>query len=168
MVEYWRAVFGRLGWAALETLFIAAVSLAPLLAGRWVYFAKLRPAGQSYWDFLTNGQLAFYSMGSLAALLLVCLRKRLPDLANLVVGAFSVGALIFLMVLVGVDPTLSKGAYELVGRGALYLYIAVLIVRMVTDAMKGISTPDALLAGERVTAKLKSGLAARMGVSADE
>lgn len=161
MRQYWRAVGRRLAGAAFDVLFVALIGLAPLLLGRLILVIKPQPGTEKYWTFLTNGQLAFYSMGSLATLLLFCFRKKLPDVGILWVGPFAIACLLFLMVLVGVDPTLHAESFSFVGVAALYLYIAVLLVRIFADAMKDVSPSEALDAGSAASLKTQNELKRR-------
>lgn len=94
MRAYWLAVARHLGSAAFDIIFVAFLSLAPLLFGRMILLMN-QSVSSSYWDFLTNGQLAFFSMGSLASLLLLCFRKKLPNTGTLWIGPFSIFCLLF-------------------------------------------------------------------------
>jgi hypothetical protein len=161
MRAYWSAVFQRLGGSAFDVLFVALISLAPLLLGRLVLVLGPRATEQNYWAFLTNGQLAFFSMGSLATLLLLCFRKKLPDVGTMWIGLFTVFCLLFLMVLVGVDPTLQT-AMSFVGHAALYLYVTVLLVRILAESMKAVGPFDALNAGAKAAQKTQEDLKVRM------
>lgn len=161
MRQYLGAVVRRLGGAAFDVLFVALIGLAPLLLGRLILVIKPQEGTEKYWTFLTNGQLAFYSMGSLATLLLFCFRKKLPDVASLWIGLFSTACLLFLMVLVGVDPTLHAESFSFVGIAAFYLYLAVLLVRILADAIKDVSPSDALNAGRNASLKTENELKRR-------
>lgn len=161
MRAYWLAVARHLGDAIFDVLFVAILSLTPLLLGRIVPLVLNQSQPGAYWEFLTNGQLAFFSMGSLATLLLLCFRKKLPNTGTLWIGFFSVICLLFLMVLVGVDPTLQK-PITWVGQAALYLYGTVLLVRILAEAMKSVGASDALDAGTRAAKKTEQGLKERM------
>jgi len=163
MLDYLKAMWKHLGGAAEDVLFVAVVSLAPLLFGRLVLVFGRRSEG-SYWEFLSNGQLAFYSMGSLAAILLICFRKKLPERVTLFIGLLAILALFFLMVLVGIDPTLNSKSFSFVGWAALVLYIAVQTTRILVEAMRRIGAPDALAAGQKADDETAEGLAERMGV----
>lgn len=169
MWDYTRATTKHLGVAARDVLFVSVISLAPLLFGRLVLVYQPSDLSKgSYFDFLSNGQLSFYSMGSLAAILLACLTKRLPEHISLFIGLFSILALFFLMVLVGKDPTLNASSFGFVGWMALILYVSTQFVRVLVDAMKKVDAPEALGAGKRVDDKLAASLAARKGGSSDE
>jgi type IV secretory pathway VirB6-like protein len=161
MRAYWLAVSRHLLTAAIDVLFVALIGLMPILLGRLALVLGPDGAAQNYWAFLTNGQLAFFSMGSLATLLLICFRKKLPDSGTLWIGSFAVICLFFLMVLVGVDPSLQAAA-AMVGRAALWLYILVLVVRILADAMKAVGPSDALEAGANASRRTASALNDRM------
>jgi hypothetical protein len=161
MGEYLKAVVGHIGTAIFDVLFVAIFSLAPLLLGRLVIPLKNTNPNESYWDFLFNGQLSFFAMGSLATLLLFCFRKKLPDVATLWIGAFAVGCMLFLVALVGFDPTLQMGQ-SFVGQSALLLYSVVLLLRILADAMKAVGVGDALQAGTDASEKVQKQLSERM------
>lgn len=166
MKDYLKAVCGHTGPAILDVFFVSAISLAPLLMGRLVLVFNSDPAKPTaYWEFLSNGQLSFYSMGSLAAILLICFRKKLPETVSLFIGFSAVIALLFLMVLVGIDPTLNSKSFSFVGWAALALYVVTQITKILVDAMKRVETPDAFAAGQRVDNKTADGLAERKGVA---
>lgn len=168
MLEYLKGVGKHLGSATTDVLFVSAISLTPLLFGRLVLVFGNR-SSDSYWDFLSNGQLAFYSMGSLAAILLVCLKRdKLPERASVFLGLAAVLALFFLMVLVGIDPTLNAESFSFVGSAALIMYIAVQVTRILVEAMKHVGPGDALRAGERASKDVQTDLAKRKGVAVDE
>lgn len=162
MSAYWRAVLSHMASATYDVLFVALFSLAPLLLGRLAVIMNGAQHTETYWAFLTNGQLAFFSMGSLATLLLFCFRKKLPDSATLWIGLGTVACLLFLVALVVIDPTLQKGQ-SFVGASALYLYLGVLLIRILADAMKSVGAGDALQAGADVASKVKAQLRTRMG-----
>lgn len=65
------------------------------------------------------------------------------------------------MVLVGADPSLQK-AMTWVGQSALYLYLIVLIVRILAEAMRAVGPNDALDAGARTSQKIEKTLKDRM------
>jgi len=165
MLAYLRAMVNHIGTAFFDVMFVAIVSMSPLLLGRLASVATDRLNSRDYWLFLFNGQLAFYSMSSIAALSLLCLRKKLPDRATLWIGSISLLCLAFLVALVGADPTLQKGQ-AFFGASAIYLYGGVLFLRILADTMKAVGAGDALEAGARVAAKVKEQLAERMGQSA--
>ncbi|MXO58478.1 hypothetical protein GRI89_02810 [Altererythrobacter salegens] len=161
MKAYWKAVLGHLGLAAYDVIFVAFFSLAPLLLGRLAAVVN-KNSTEDYWAFLSNGQLAFFSMGSLATLALLCIRKKLPDSATLWIGLGSIACMLFLVALVAIDPTLQKGQ-AFVGVAAFWLYLGVLVVRILADAMKSVNSGDALQAGATVASKVQDELQRRKG-----
>lgn len=165
MSAYFKAVLRHVGTATFDTIFVAVVGLAPLLVGRLASLVTDGLPDGAYWRFLTNGQLAFYSMSSLATLLLVCLSKKLPDKATKLIGFFAIGCALFLVALVAADPTLQRGQ-AFFGASALYLYLGVLIIRISADAMKAVGPGDALEAGADLATKVRNELAERMGKNA--
>lgn len=68
--------------------------------------------------------------------------------------------MLFLVALVAIDPTLQKGQ-SFVGVAALWLYLGVLFVRILADAMKSVSSGDALQAGAAVASKVRNELQRR-------
>lgn len=162
MAAYWKAVARHLATAAVDVIFVAGLSLAPFLLGRLVALIKQSNDAEKYWAFLFNGQLSFFSMGMLAALLLLCFRKKLPDTATMSIGVFTVGCMLFLVVLVGYDPTLQAGQ-NFIGPWALYLFLVVLAIRIIAEAMKSVGAGDALQAGSAVAARSQRQLSERMG-----
>ena len=140
----------------------------PLLLARLQPFATAQPSTEPFWGFLTSGQLAFYSIGSLAVMLMTVLRQKLPAGFGIIVGLGSIGALIFLAWLIGIDPRLEKASITFVGVTTLYLYIIVQISRIIVEAVKQVGGGDALKAGDNATRAAKIELAARKGVTIDE
>jgi hypothetical protein len=163
MLQYIRAVLRNLWEAALDVLFVVGISLAPLLLGRIVLFAPNGPfhAAEPYWAFLTNGQLSFYSMGMLATLLLLVTDEKLPKALAKFLLAFCVGCLFFLAILVGLDPTLKSNSFEFLGAFTLGIYLAVIVVRIVIEAVRKVGAPEAREAGNEATNKTTDGLRAR-------
>lgn len=167
-MEYLRSWGRHLGTALIDVGVISLITLAPLLLARLRPFAS--PAGgaqEPFWGFLTNGQLAFYSIGSLAAILLAVLRQKVPKTLSLLAGLGSVLSLLFLTWLIGLDPTLQNASMTFVGTTTLYLYLLVQLVRIVVEAAKQIGATDALRAGSNATKAVKNALADRKGVKAD-
>lgn len=161
MTAYWCAVARHFRSAAFDVLFVTLVSMSPLLFGRLISLVLTHSQEGGYWDFLLNGQLAFFSMSSLASLVLLCFRKKLPDKGTLWIGCFSLICLLFLMALVGADPSLQK-APTWVGKWALFLFLAAVIVRILAEAMKSVGPRDALDAGARASERMEQGLRDRM------
>jgi hypothetical protein len=167
-LEYLRSWGRHLGTALIDVGVISLITLAPLLLARLRPFAGAADGvKEPFWGFLTNGQLAFYSIGSLAAILLAVLRQKVPKTLSLLAGLGSVLALLFLTWLIGLDPELQNASTTFVGVIALYLYILVQIVRVIVEAAKQIGANDALRAGAKSTNAVKSALAERKGVSGD-
>jgi hypothetical protein len=80
----------------------------------------------------------------------------------------SIGSLVFLAWLIGIDPTLQKASVTFVGKTTLYIYVAVQIITIFVDAAKNVGAGDALRAGERASRSIKVRLAERKGVTIDE
>ena len=135
MIAFWKAVWGRVLAASYDVLLIAFFSLVPVLLGRFIDQARNPNAG-AYFDFFTNGQLAFYSMGSLAGLLVMCFSDSLGKGSRKAIGAWSVICLIFTAGLVGIDPSLTASSYTPFGPIILGIYISTLIVKIYAEAVK--------------------------------
>ena len=69
--------------------------------------------------------------------------------------------LFFLMVLVGVDPTLKAQSFNFVGRAVLIIYVGALLCRMIAEAMKNVGHAQALNAGAKAPKKLTEELSKR-------
>jgi len=126
--KYLRAAWLNIGPAIFEAGFVAGVSLLPL------FLARLTPLirgeelalGQGWlWKLLTNGQLAFYALGTLAAIALLIFRgdDALPKSLRILFGTLILFFLIFISYLVGVDPTLSSAPTTFVGPFAFWIYL---------------------------------------------
>lgn len=168
-MQFFRSIGQHLGAAAADVLLVSFIALMPLLLARLGPLAT--PNAQSvepFWGFLTNGQLAFYSINSLAVILVAVFRQKLPKTMSFVVGAVSLVTLLFLAWLIGIDPRLQNAPLTFVGVTALYIYIAVQVCRIIVEAAKQIDQKDALAAGEKTSKRVTQGLAERKGVSADD
>lgn len=137
MTEYWKAVSARVLGAAFDVLIVALISLAPVLLGRLVNQLTNKSVG-SYFDFLTNGQLAFYSMGSLATLLVLCFSESMGKISRKVIGTWCAACLLFSAALVGFDPTLNANSYTIFGKIILIVYVVTLLVKIYVDAVKSV------------------------------
>ena len=167
-MEYLRSWVRHLGTALVDVGVVSIITLAPLLLARLRPFANPTEAvSEPFWVFLTNGQLAFYSIGSLAAILLAVLRQKIPKTLSLFAGLGSVLSLLFLTWLLGLDPKLENASITFVGITTLYLYVTVQLVRIMVEAAKQIGATDALRAGSNSTNAVKAALAERKGVKAD-
>jgi hypothetical protein len=152
----------------VDVIVVSSITLMPLLLARLQPFAN--PSAdhtEPFWGFLTSGQLAFYSIGSLAVMLMAVFRQSLPKSLGLAVGFGSVIALLFLAWLIGLDPKLTNASLTFVGITTLYLYMIVQVTRILVEAVKRIGPGDALRAGERANRGVRAGLAERKGVSDD-
>jgi hypothetical protein len=167
-VEYFRLLKRHLGTAFIDVAAISFISLMPLVLARLAPFARAEAHAAPFWGFLTSGQLAFYSVGSFAVMLMAVFRKKLPTNLSIFVGLGSVAGLLFIAWLIGIDPKLEKASITFVGVTTLYMYIGVQLVRVIVDAAKQVGPGDALRAGDRATRSVKAGLAERMGVEVDD
>lgn len=149
---YTKAVFEKLPSAAYDVLFVAGLSLTPILIGRAVLLTKGNAAA-GYWDFLTNGQLAFYSMGSLASLLVMCFSDIFEKSARKGIGAFCIVCLVFIAVLIGIDPTLTASSYTAFGPFILSVYIATILVKLFVDAATKVDAGQLAQASNSTTAQ---------------
>ncbi len=166
---YFRAVLRKIPAALLDIVLIAGISLFPILIGRVVLIVPSSPhySEEAYWDFLTNGQIAFYSIGTIAAILIIVFDEKIPKVFAKLLQFGCVAALFFLAVLVGIDPTLKAESFSFVGTMTLGLYLVALLVRALVDAVRNVDEKDAREAGEKATRRTTAGLKERKGV-ADE
>ena len=168
-MDYLRSWGRHVGTALVDVGAVSLITLMPLLLARLQPFANPDAKfTEPFWGFLTNGQLAFYSIGSLATILMTVLRQKIPKNLGLVMGLSSLFALLFLAWLIGLDPKLRTASLTFVGVTTLYIYVVVQISRIIVEAAKQIGPADALKAGDRSTNSVKDGLAHRKGVSAGE
>jgi hypothetical protein len=167
-VEYILLLRRHIGAALVDIGAISFISLMPLILARLAPFARAEEQVEPFWGFLTNGQLAFYSIGSLAVMLMTVFRGKLPTNFGIFIGLGSVVGLVFLAWLIGIDPKLERASITFVGVTTLYLYIVVQILRIIVDAAKQVGPGDALRAGDRASQGVKAGLAERKGVDVDE
>ena len=163
VLAYCLAVAKKLASASYDVLAVAALSTAPILFGRLSLAISPELETHSYWDFIYNGQLAFFTMGPLASLTIMSFKDNLPLTARQFFGFISVVGLIFLAVLVAKDPTLQSGM-AFVGTAAWVLYLGVLVLRILAEAMKSVGTGEALTAGTNATKATQAALEDRMGV----
>lgn len=167
-MEYFRLLRRHIGVALVDVGAISFISLMPLILARLTPFARAEAQPEPFWGFLTNGQLAFYSIGSFAVMLMAVFRGKLPINFGILVGLISLAGLVFLAWLIGIDPKLERASITFVGVTTLYMYIAVQVLRIVVDAAKQVGPGDALRAGDRASRGVKEGLAERKGVQVDE
>ena len=80
--------------------------------------------------------MAFYSMGSLATLLVMCFSDSLGTGSRKAIGSWSVVCLIFTAGLVGSDPSLTASSYTPFGQIILGVYVATLLVKIYAEAVK--------------------------------
>ena len=167
-LDYLRSWGRHLGTALVDVGAVSLITLMPLLLARLGPLANpSHNSTEPFWGFLTNGQLAFYSIGSLATILMTVFRQKIPKTLGLIMGLGCIFSFLFLAWLIGIDPRLTNASVTFVGVTTLYLYIIVQLSRVIVEAAKQISPSDAFKAGERSTNSVKKGLADRKGVEAD-
>lgn len=154
----------HIGPAAFDVSFVAAVSLAPLLLARLApkIVPKANFPDEPYFSFLTNGQLTLYSMGSIATILLLIFRKKLPDRTSLWVGFMTLATLMFLIFMIALDPKLENAPKTFVGPTSLAIYVGVLLIRIWVDALRKMDPPDIEAAGSASATDLTNRLKIRM------
>lgn len=169
MGGYLKAVAKNLPSAFLDVAIIALISLAPLLLGRLVLLQPDGPFSSSerYWDFLTNGQIAFYSMGALATMLVALFDDNLPKQFSKILLLGCIFSLFFLAILVGIDPTLKTESFSFIGKATLIVYSTVLVMRGVMEAVRQVDAKEARRAASKKTKATTTGLASRKGVKHD-
>ena len=145
--KYCRVAWLNVGPAAFDTGFIAAISLLPLFLARLTPLIRGEEValGEGWlWQLLTNGQLAFYALGTLAAIALLLFRGEdgLPKVLRVLFGSVIVLFLIFISYLIGVDPSLSTAPATFVGQFAFWIYIMTQLMAIAAAAFGKFSLTD--------------------------
>lgn len=164
---YGKALWRNIGAATFDVAFIAVVSLLPLFLARLTPLIERQEVrlGEAWlWKLLTNGQLAFYALGTLAAIELVVYRGDvLPKTLRIVFGALSGLFILFIAYLIGVDPTLSNAPLTFVGVTTFWLYLITLFMAVAVSSFEKLGLGSVLRAGEESANQTKRALAKRRG-----
>ncbi len=172
----WISIYGRAAWrnigpAAFDVGFIAIVSLIPLFLARLTPLIRREQPnlGAAWlWQLLTNGQLAFYALGTLAAIALVIYKGEiLPKFLRLTFGSLSCVFLLFIAYLIGVDPTLRNAPLTFVGVTTFWIYLTTQIMAIAVSAFEKFGLGSALRAGDESAAQTKRDLEIRRAENAD-
>lgn len=166
-MKYARAFWSDIGPATFDVLFVAVVSLIPLLLARLTPIISMREphlkAGW-LWDLLTSGQLAFYALGSLATIALVVYKgESLPALLRLIFGCMSLVFILFIAYLIGVDPTLANAPHTFVGETSFWLYLITQFMAVAVVSFQRFSLGDVLAAAALGAQNTSAALATRKG-----
>ena len=157
--KYGRALIRNIGPAAFDVMFIVLVSLIPLILARLTPLIELKEpnlGGAWLWKLLTNGQLAFYALGTLAAIALVVYRGDvLPKILRLSFGTLSCIFILFVAYLIGVDPTLANASVTFVGVTTFWLYLATQLMAIAVGSFEKFGLGSALRAGDESAEKTK-------------
>jgi hypothetical protein len=166
-MKYLKALSQNIGPATFDVAFIASVSLIPLILARLtplVNGKELRLADGWLWQLLTNGQLAFYALGTLAAIGLVAFKGDvLPKALRLFFGAVTTIALIFVAYLIGVDPMLTAAGKTFVGVTCFWIYVGTQVMAICVGSFERFGPGSALRAGDASARTTAADLASRKG-----
>ena len=169
--SYRRAAWRNIGPATYDVAFIAIVSLIPLFLARLTPLIRLEQLnlGEAWlWKLLTNGQLAFYALGTLAAIALVVYKGEiLPKSVRLTFGSVSCLFILFIAYLIGVDPALTNAPLTFVGVSTFWIYLTTQVMAVAVSAFDKFGLGSALLAGDESAAKTKRDLETRRAENAD-
>lgn len=163
--RYIRALWRNIGPAAFDVSFIAAVSLIPLVLARLTPLINRKEIQLNdgwLWQLLTSGQLAFYALGTLAAIALVVYRGEvLPNSLRLMFGALTLLFILFIAYLIGVDPSLANARLTFVGATTFWIYIITQAMAVAVSSFDKFGLGSALLAGDESAQRTKDDLASR-------
>lgn len=166
-MKYVRAFLSDIGPATFDVLFVAIVSLIPLLLARLTPIIDRREpnlASGWLWDLLTNGQLAFYALGSLATIALVVYKgESLPATLRLIFGCLTLVFILFISYLIGVDPTLANAPHTFVGETSFWLYIITQLMAVAVVSFQRFSLGDVLKAAAQGAQDTSTDLGKRKG-----
>ena len=170
-MKYVRAFFSDIGPATFDVLFVSVVSLMPLLLARLTPIIRRQEphlASGWLWQLLTNGQLAFYALGSLAAIALVVYKgESLPGPLRILFGSLSLVFILFIAYLIGVDPTLANAPATFVGPTSFWLYVVTQLMAVAVTSFQRFSLGVVLRAGTLATEQTATTLATRKGHGAN-
>lgn len=163
--RYGRALWRNIGPATFDVVFIALVSLLPLLLARLtplIERRELRLGDAWLWNLLTSGQLAFYALGTLAVISLVIFRgDLLPKPLRIVFGSLTSLFIIFIAYLIGVDPSLTNAPATFVGVATFWLYFFTQIMAIAVGSFEKFGLGSVLQAGDESADRTKNALSAR-------
>lgn len=154
-MPYWRALLTHLRAALFDVGVLVLFSLLPLVLARLGPAVRREPSPYSdgLFGFFFSGQLALLTNGALATMILLCLRKKLPNWMTQSVGILSIATLFFLGWLIGNDPTLTNAPFTFVGPVSGGLYVAAQIGLVFVLAVSKIDLSDG---GKQSSAQTKS------------
>lgn len=166
-MKYLRALGQNIGPATFDVSFVACVSLIPLLLARLTPLVNGKELGLAdgwLWELLTNGQLAFYALGTLAAIALLTLKGEvLPRTLRVFFGALTTIALIFVAYLIGVDPSLHAAGDTFVGVACFWIYVVTQIMAVFVGSFERFGPGSALRAGDASANSTTADLTSRKG-----
>lgn len=144
-----------------DTFVIALVSLLPLLLGRlhpWASNETDPFEGSGYFGFVINGQLAFYAMGTLAAMFVWSLRRKLPEGLGFWIGIICLLALAYLTWTIGIDPNFRMASTTFIGPVSAGIYLCSQILFVIVDSSMRLGLADIPGAGSKSTQRLTEAL----------
>lgn len=168
-MRYTRALWSGIGPATFDVAFVAVVSLIPLFLARLTPIIRRQEPNLApgwLWDLLTNGQLAFYALGSLATIALVVYKgESLPSSLRLLFGALTLLFILFIAYLIGVDPTLANAPYTFVGETSFWLYLITQLMAVAVVSFQRLSLGVVFTAAAQGAQDTAEDLEARKGTS---
>jgi hypothetical protein len=160
-----RAIATNIGSAVFDVAFVAVVSLIPLLLARLtplIRHEELNLPRGWLWQLLTNGQLAFYALGTLAAIALVVYKgESLPKFLRTAFGALTLFIILFVAYLIGVDPTMQYAPLTFVGVTSLWIYLLTQLMALAVTAFDRPSLGAVITAGNEGANETSADLAGR-------
>jgi hypothetical protein len=166
-MKYLRAIGSNIGSAIFDVAFVAIVSLIPLFLARLTPIIRreeVNLASGWLWSLLTNGQLAFYALGTLAAIALVVYKgENLPTFLRTAFGAATLIFILFIAYLIGVDPTLTNAPFTFVGVASLWIFLLTQLMAVAVTSFERLSLGAVLAAGDKGATDTSSDLAGRKG-----
>lgn len=135
-IGYARAILtgGRRVWgfALLETLVVAGVSLLPLLAGafREILFPNATVTlGDAFGRAFLSGQLLFYAMGLIATVVWLCNKDRKAFFPwRTIVNLLCLVEIVVCSIIVGFDPTLEKINKDTLSTYSIWLFVVSVVL----------------------------------------
>lgn len=129
-VGYGRAIFsagGRVwGRALSETVVVGFISLLPLLAAafRELLLPDAQSSGEPFTKAFLSGQLLFYAMGFVAAVMWSCnkdFRSFFP--LRIIINMLCILEIIICSLVIGFDPTLSKTNMGFLAQLSVWMFV---------------------------------------------
>ena len=163
-MAYWQALRRHLGDSAIDVFLLTLFGLMPLI------FARLEPLARgarssSVWGEIqgvfNSGQLSLYTVTTLATIVILCLRSKLPPHSNILVGATAALGLTLIAWLIGIDPTFANASRTFVGPLSGWLFLLVQLGSVFILAAAKVDLGDISPVAESQTQELSKRLKSR-------